>query len=99
VHRRAAERFLADLLAERALDQRRPRDHHLRGVARHHREVRGDQPRRGESRDCAECGRCDRHRGHRVGDRREAVSRHGRAFAAGLGPLARSAGDAPARAL
>jgi hypothetical protein len=100
VHRGAAERLLLDAFTERALDQRRSRDHHLRGAARHHGEVRRDQPRRGQSRDRAERGRRHRHRGHRLGDRREAVRADRRAFATAAlrAPAVRSR-DTPTRAL
>ena len=43
-------------LAGGALDQRRPAGQHLRGLARHHREVRRDEPRGREARHRAERG-------------------------------------------
>jgi hypothetical protein len=73
VDRGAPELLLGELLAERALHDRRPCHEHLRGLPRHDREVRRCESRRREARH-----RADRGRDHRDGlehsrDRDEAV--------------------------
>ena len=60
----AAEFLLAQLLAHRALDQRRPTSEHLRGPTHHHRKMRGWHLGRGQPRDRAQRRRDDGHFGH-----------------------------------